>query len=81
MNAGRWLDEFYRSQEGLQRQHGLIRFRDNDPSKPEPDYEGLGAWLFDVYWNARLAGKSVSEAQSAVVTAIRATDEWKARHP
>lgn len=80
MNAGRWLDGFYRSQEGLQREHGLIKFRDGDPTKPEPDYEGLGAWLFDVYWNARLRGKTEGEARSAVIAAIQQTDEWKARH-
>lgn len=80
MNAGRWLDEFYRSQEGLQREHGLIKFRDGNQSKPEPDYEGLGAWLFDVYWNARLRGNSVEQARAAVVSAIQGTDEWKARH-
>lgn len=78
MNAGRWLDAFYRAPEGLQRPHGLVVFRPD--GGPEPDYEGLGAWLFDVYWNARLAGGSVDQAHAAVVTAIQGTDEWKARH-
>lgn len=78
MNAGKWLDSFYRSPDGLQREHGLIKFTDRGP---EPDYEGLGAWLFDVYWNARLAGKLDSEARSVVMAEIRKTDEWKARHP
>lgn len=79
MNAGKWLDSFYRAPEGLQRQHGLIRF--DDQGRPSPDYEGLGAWLFDVYWTARLAGKSEGEARSTVISEIQKTPEWKAAHP
>lgn len=74
MNAGRWLDAFYRAPEGLQRDNGLS-------INGGPDWEGVGAWLFDVYLQARVNGKSEGDARAAVVAAIRQTDEWKSRHP
>lgn len=79
MNAGRWLDTFYRAPEGLQRVNGLVRF--DDQGRPSPDWEGVGAWLFDVYWNTRLAGKSEGDARAAVIAEIQKQDEWKGKHP
>ena len=80
MNAGRSLHLYYRSQEGLQRPDGLWK-----PESPQaiaqPDWEGIGAWLFDVYLNARVTGKNATEAMQAVVAAIRQTHEWKTKHP
>ena len=37
-----WLDAFYKSPDGLQRPEGLW-------IKDHPDYEGISAWVFDVY--------------------------------
>lgn len=74
MKAGEWLDAFYSSQAGLQRLEGLSK-------KGRPDWEGVGAWLFDVYLVARLAGKDAAQARAAVEAAIRETGEWKGKHP
>lgn len=71
MKAGEWLDAFYRSSQGLQR--SLTK----DGS---PDWEGIGAWLFDVYFISRVNGKTAEQAQAAVVTEIQKTDEWQRRH-
>ena len=46
------LDDFYRAPEGLQRPEGLS-------INEAPDFEGIAAWIFDVYLNARLAGRSI----------------------
>jgi hypothetical protein len=73
MRAGEWLDLFYSSRDGLQRAEGLSK-------NGRPDWEGVGAWLFDVYLVARLAGKDAMEARAAVVAAIQGTDEWKEKH-
>ncbi len=67
------LDAFYRSPEGLQRPNGLS-------IAGGPDFLGIAAWLFDVYLNQRLSGASPNVAWTRVTDAIRATDEWKARH-
>ena len=70
-----WLDEFYRSPEGLQRPNGLWR-ADN-----RPDGEAIGVWVLDVYLQARMAGKSDAEARQAVMDQIKSTDEWRQKHP
>ena len=64
-----WLDDFYRSPEGLQRPNGLWR-GDN-----KPDGEAIGVWVLDVYLQARMAGKSDAEARQAVMEQIKSTDE------
>jgi|SRR5688572_13509194 len=74
MDEGRWLDGYYKAPEGLQRPKGLSI---NDA----PDWEGVGAWLFDVYLVARVAGKTRAEARAEYVSQIRHSDEWKAKHP
>ena len=71
-----WLDEFYRSPEGLQRPDGLWR-----ADLKRPDGEAIGVWVLDVYVQARLAGKSDAEARQAVVDQIKTTDEWRQKHP
>lgn len=72
MHAGEWLDAYYRSGPGLQR--SLTK-------DGAPDWEGIGAWLFDVYFISRVNGKSVEQAKAAVVAAIQQTDEWRSKHP
>jgi hypothetical protein len=68
-----WLDDFYRSPEGLGRPDGLW-------INGHPDFEGLSAWVFEVYLRARLKGLSEGQAREAVVNAIRRSDEWRAKH-
>ena len=70
-----WLDDFYRSADGLQRPNGLWR-ADN-----KPDGEAIGVWVLDVYLQARLTGKSDAEARQEVADQIRSTDEWRQKHP
>lgn len=80
MRAGQNLHAYYRSHEGLQRPDGL--WKPETPSSiAQPDWEGIGAWLFDVYLKARVAGKNATDAFNEVIKAIRQTDEWKAKHP
>jgi len=74
--AIQWLDDFYRSAEGLQRPGGLWR---QDLNKP--DAEAIGAWILDVYLQQRVAGKSDAEAKQAIVDQIRGTVEWRLKHP
>ena len=64
----------YRSAEGLQRKEGLSK-------NGVPDWEGVGAWLFSVYFMARVDGRTPDQARAAVVAAIRQTDEWQSKHP
>lgn len=71
-----WLDDFYRSTEGLQRPTGLWRADLN-----KPDAEAIGVWVLDVYLQARLEGKSDADARQAVVDQIKSTDEWRQKHP
>ena len=74
--AVQWLDEFYRSPEGLQRPNGLWRADIN-----KTDAEAIGVWVLDVYLQSRLGGASDAEARKAVEDAIRGSDEWKQKHP
>lgn len=74
MDEGQRLHAYYASHEGLQRVKGLSI---NDA----PDWEGVGAWLFDVYLVNRLAGKTREQSRAAYVSMIRHTDEWKTKHP
>jgi hypothetical protein len=75
VRTSRWLHEFYASTEGLQRPDGLWI-----SSEKHPDFEAIGAWVFDVYLNARINGASDADARQAVVDAIHATDEWRRVH-
>jgi len=68
-----WLNDFYRSPDGLQRPDGLW-------IDGHPDFEGLSAWVFEVYLRSRLKGLSEEEARQTVVDAIKRSDEWRAKH-
>ena len=68
-----WLHDFYRSPEGLRRPEGL--WLDG-----HPDFEGLSAWVFEVYLRSRLKGLTEEQAREAIANAIRQSDEWRAKH-
>lgn len=72
--AGQWLHTFYQSEEGLKRKEGLWIDK-------HPDFEGIGAWLFDVYLAARLTGADDAAARQKVTDTIRQSDEWRQKHP
>lgn len=72
--AGEFLHEYYRSAEGLQRPEGLW-------IGGHPDWEGIGAWLFDVWLQGRVHGAGDHEARQAMVSEIRKSDEWRIKHP
>jgi hypothetical protein len=65
------LDVFYKSWNGLQRQHGLSR-------DGKPDFEGVAVWVFGAYLNLRRR-QSPEQAWDNVVGQIRASAEWKSR--
>ena len=67
------LDAYYRDFDGLQRPGGLS-------IGGAPDFAGIAAWVFDVYLNARLAGRPADGAWSEVVRNIQNSDEWKSKH-
>lgn len=75
VQAAQWLQQFYQSDEGLRRSDGLWL-----ASQRQVDAEAIGAWLFDVYLNARINGQSDAEARRTVSDAIRNTDEWRQAH-
>jgi hypothetical protein len=76
LQAAQWLHEYYKSDDGLKRADGLWR-----PDQKQPDFEALGAWIFDVYLNARVEGKTEEEARMMITDAIRGSDEWHRVHP
>jgi hypothetical protein len=69
-----WLDEFYRSQDGLQRPGGLVN------AESRPDGEAIGVWILDVYLKARIEGATEDEARRRVIDNIKATEEWRKKH-
>ena len=69
-----WLDDFYRSEDGLQRPGGLVR-ADN-----RPDGEAIGVWILDVYLKARIEGATEDEARQRVIDNIKGTEEWRKKH-
>jgi hypothetical protein len=69
-----WLHAYYKSDEGLRRPQGLW-------VDDRPDFEGIGAWVFDVFLNAIIRGASDDTAKAAVIREIEASEEWKAKHP
>lgn len=73
MRALEVLHEFYKAPEGLQRPQGLW-------IDGHPDFEGIGTWLFDVYFGQRLAGFPPELAAAEVRRQIEASDEWKTKH-
>jgi hypothetical protein len=75
MNAAQWLHDYYGSDEGLRRPDGLWR-----ADQKQPDFEALGAWIIDVYLNARVEGRTDEEARQMIRTAIQGSDEWRRVH-
>ena len=75
MQAAQWLHQYYASDEGLRRPDGLWR-----PDQKQPDFEALGAWVIDVYLNARIEGKTDEEAKQLIRNAIQGSDEWRRLH-
>ena len=75
LQAAQWLHDYYKSDEGLRRADGLWR-----TDQKQPDFEALGAWIFDVYLNARVEGKSEEEARKMITDAIQGSDEWRRVH-
>ena len=75
MNAAQWLHQYYASDDGLKRANGLWR-----EDQKQPDFEAFGAWIIDVYLNARVEGKSDEEAKQLIRSAIQGSDEWKRVH-
>lgn len=71
-----FVDELYRSKDGLQRPGGLYV-----PDAQRVDAEAIGTWILDVYMQARIAGKSDVEARQSIADAIRGSDEWRRKHP
>jgi hypothetical protein len=70
-----FLDDLYRSADGLQRPGGLY-----DDAAQKVDAEAIGTWILDVYLKARIAGKSDAEARQSIADAIKGSDEWRRKH-
>jgi hypothetical protein len=68
-----WLNDFYKSTDGLQRPEGLW-------IDGHPDFQGIGMWVFDVYLRNRLKGQSEEQARRSVEDAIKQSDEWRTKH-
>jgi hypothetical protein len=68
-----WLNRYYQSPAGLDRPGGLW-------IDGHPDYQGISAWVFDLYLRERLGGKTEDEARRIVAAAIEKTGEWQAKH-
>ncbi|HEX8029754.1 MAG TPA: hypothetical protein VF491_14880 [Vicinamibacterales bacterium] len=70
-----FVDDLYRSPDGLQRPGGLYI-----PDAQRVDAEAIGTWVLDVYMKARIAGKSDAEARQSIADAIKGSDEWRRKH-
>ena len=75
MQSAQWLHQYYASPEGLRRADGLWR-----SDQKQPDFEAIGAWIIDVYLNARVEGKTDAEAKKLITDAIQGSDEWRRVH-
>ena len=76
VNAVAFVDDLYRSPEGLMRPGGLYM-----TDAQRVDAEAIGTWVLDVYMKARIAGKSDAEARQSIADAIKGSDEWRRKHP
>lgn len=70
-----FVDDLYRSPDGLQRPGGLY-----NPEAQRIDAEAIGTWILDVYMKARIEGKSDDEARQQIADAIKGSDEWRSKH-
>ena len=75
VNAVAFVDDLYRSPDGLQRPGGLYI-----AEAKRIDAEAIGTWILDVYMQARIAGKSDAEARQSIADAIKGSDEWRRKH-
>ena len=75
VNVVAFVDDLYRSADGLQRPGGLYI-----PSANRVDAEAIGTWILDVYMQARIAGKSDAEARQSIADAVKGSDEWRRKH-
>jgi hypothetical protein len=71
-----FVDDFYRSPEGLQRPEGLWQ-----AEAKKVDAEAIGTWVLDVYLKARIAGATDAEARQTIADNIKGSDEWRRKHP
>ena len=76
VQAVAFVDDLYRSPEGLMRPDGLY-----NPDAKKVDAEAIGTWILDVYLQARIAGKSDAEARQSIADAIKGSAEWRSKHP
>jgi hypothetical protein len=76
VTAVAFVDDLYRSADGLQRPGGLYI-----PDAQRVDAEAIGTWVLDVYMRARIEGKSDQEARLSIADAIKGSDEWHRKHP
>jgi hypothetical protein len=76
VGAVSFVDDLYRSTDGLQRPDGLY-----NPDTKRVDAEAIGTWVLDVYMQARIAGKSDAEARQSIADAVKGSDEWRRKHP
>ena len=67
-----WLDEFYRSPQGLGRPAGLV-------IDGHIDQAGIAGWLQN-YMESRAAGATSEEARANIARAIQASPEWQGAH-
>jgi hypothetical protein len=70
-----FVDDLYRSADGLQRPGGLYNLE-----LQRVDAEAIGTWVLDVYMKARIEGKSDAEARQSIADAIKGSDEWRLKH-
>lgn len=75
VNAVAFVDDLYRSADGLQRPDGLYL-----PDAKKVDAEAIGTWILDVYLRARIDGKTDAEARQSISDAIKGSDEWRRKH-
>jgi hypothetical protein len=68
-----WLNDFYKSSDGLKRPEGLWLH-------DRPDWEGISVWVFSVYLPHRLKGETEDQARQAVTDAIKQSEEWQVKH-
>jgi hypothetical protein len=76
VGAVAFVDDLYRSADGLQRPDGLYI-----ADAKRVDAEAIGTWILDVYMQARIAGKSDAEARQSIADAVKGSDEWRRKHP
>ena len=75
VGAVAFVDDLYRSTDGLQRPGGLYNLE-----AKRIDAEAIGTWVLDVYMKARIEGKTDAEARQSIADAIKGSDEWRNKH-